>query len=56
MLLVEVLQQADVYNYIPGRYHSAFSSMPNNLLKTMDMGKLKSSILSKSSVRKITIN
>lgn len=42
MLLVEHLQEADVYSSIPGRFHLAFPKMKHNLFEAMDMGRLKS--------------
>jgi hypothetical protein len=39
--LVEHLLPANVFSNIPGRAHSAFESMPNNLLDCIDCEKLK---------------
>lgn len=41
MLIVDHLQQAEVYGRIPGRKHSAFPDMPHNLLHEIKPQKLK---------------
>jgi len=41
LTLVDHLLSAEVYSNIPGRAHSAFEDMPNNLLNSLDCDKLK---------------
>lgn len=40
-IIVEDLQQAEVYTYSPGRCHRAFPNIKSNLLDELDMGKFR---------------
>ena len=48
MHLVEQFKEAEVYNKIPGRFHTAFPNMKYNILDNLDMGKFKSWITKSS--------